>query len=114
MDPRVRQVLKEHGITSVNSEKFRPDNHENDNRIIFDFDYILVNPDNDNFPIILGYTEHPSVWERDDDVAVLFEDRKTFREFWCHIPGIIFSPHYIGSLFGVKELEEDWTDYISD
>lgn len=111
MDPRVRQVLKDHGIESINSEKFRLDNHEDDNRIIFDFDYIVGHPDNDNFPRIVGYSEHPTIWEREEDVAVMFEDRKTLREYWCHIPGIDFEPHTIERIFNIEELINDNTDW---
>ena len=106
MNQKVKQVLKEHGINSINSEKFRFDNHENDNSIILDFKYILGNNDNHKHTIVTGYSEHPSVLERDDEIAVMFEDTLTNKEYWCHLPESCFWPCFIGEIFNIKELKE--------
>lgn len=112
MDKRVRQVLKDHGIVSINSEKFRYDNHEMNNRIIFDFDAILGKVGNYALIEIVGYSEHPAYNEREEDVAVMFQDND--REFWCHVPGGHFEPWNIGRIFQVEELRHDYTEYKQD
>ena len=103
MDKRVKQVLKDHGIVSVNSEKFRYDNHEMNNEIIFYTDAML---EGCCVTKIVGYNEHPSWNERDDCVAVMFED-KNGKEFWCHVPKGHFEPWNIGRIFHDEELEND-------
>lgn len=114
MDTRVKLVLKENGIPSLNAEKFRMYNHEDDNRIIFDFEWLLGRTlHKDPYPNtwVIGYNEHPAYNEREEDVAVMFEDLKTGREYWCHVPGNYFTPHCVGKLLGIEELENDWTEY---
>lgn len=114
IDKRVKKLLKEKGVPSINSEKFRLYNHEDDNRIIEDFDWLLGRTvQKDTYPgvWVIGYNEHPAYNERDESVAVMFEDLKTGREFWCHVPGNYFTPHTIGRLMGIEELENDWTEY---
>lgn len=107
MRPDVMKVLENHDIRSINGERFRDENHEMDNRIIFDFNWILSTQETNRTKIV-GYTEHPAVYERDDSVAVMFEYNG--REFWCHIPGIKFEPWNIGRLFGIPEMENiDWS-----
>lgn len=101
MDQKVKQVLKEHGINSINSEKFRFDNHKSDNSIILDFKYILNN-DNYKHTIVIGYSEHPSVLERDDEIAVMFEDTLTNKEYWCHLPESYFCPCVIKEIFNIE------------
>ena len=107
IDPRVISLLAEHGIHSLNSEKFLEETHEMDNHIIMSFDYMLKNPG--TYPNVLGYNEHPSWNEREDCIGVMFED-KDGREFWCHVPAVHFEPWNMGEIFNDEELANDESD----
>lgn len=107
IDPKVKKVLAEHEIYSINSEKFIEENHEMDNWIIFDTDSILAG---NSTTKIVGYNEHPSWNERDDSLAVMFED-KHGNEFWCHVPGNHFEPWNIGNIFHDEELANLENDF---
>ena len=76
-------LLEKHGFTSLNGEMFIRENHEADNRIIFDWECYL----NNFYPTkIVGYSKHP-VMEREECIGVMFE-KKDGTRFWVHIPDI--------------------------
>lgn len=89
MEERVKNLLWNHGIRSMNGLIFQKDNHMMDNSIIPKFGELLRGEKWYGVMEIVGYSEHPS-FEREGSVAVMMETG-TGDMVWCHVPDVCFN-----------------------